>query len=77
INTEFLDSRGLLIAIFAALISVELIALYIRKNITIRIKVLPAGIATTFEAIIQLVVLLFRAVGLSILMKSVTSGHII
>ncbi|EAC7576352.1 PTS sugar transporter subunit IIC, partial [Listeria monocytogenes] len=77
LNTEFLDSRGLFIAIFAALISVELIGLFIRKNITIRIKGLPAGIATTFEAIIPLVVLLFSAVGLSILMQSVTSGQII
>ncbi|MBC1502832.1 PTS sugar transporter subunit IIC [Listeria booriae] len=77
LSTAFLDSRGLFIAIFASLISVEVIALFIRKNITIRIKGLPDGIATTFEAIVPLVVILFGAVGLSVAMQSVTSGQII
>ncbi|MHC5252395.1 PTS sugar transporter subunit IIC [Listeria kieliensis] len=77
LNTEFLDSRGLFIAIFVSLITVEIIHLFIRKKVTIRIKGLPDGIAQTFEAIIPLVVILFGSVLLSIGVQALTKGQII
>lgn len=44
LNTEFLDSRGLFIAIFAALISVELIGLFIRKILRFELKGYQRGL---------------------------------
>ena len=73
-NIEFLDSRGLFIAIFASLITVETIAFFMKRKITIRIKGLPDGIAQTFEAIIPLVTVLFGAVIIDTLVMHFTGG---
>ncbi|WP_088810686.1 MULTISPECIES: PTS sugar transporter subunit IIC [Listeria] len=77
LSTEYLDSRGLFIAIFGSLLAVETIHFFIKKKVTIRIKGLPDGIAQTFEAIVPLVVILFLSVVISILMQTVTKGQII
>ncbi|UGS40805.1 PTS sugar transporter subunit IIC [Pseudocitrobacter corydidari] len=54
INIAFLDSRGLFVAIFASLATVEFISWAYRKKITIRISGLPDMIAKTFESIFPL-----------------------
>ncbi|WP_099223004.1 PTS sugar transporter subunit IIC [Listeria costaricensis] len=77
LQTGFLDSRGLFIAIFSSLVTVEIIHLFMKKKITIRIKGLPDGIAQTFEAIVPLVVILFSAVLISIGIQSVSEGQIL
>ncbi len=77
LSTEYLDSRGLFIAIFGSLLAVETIHFFIKKKVTIRIKGLPDGIAQTFEAIVPLVVILFLSVIISILMQTITKGQII
>lgn len=77
LSTEFLDSRGLFIAIFGSLLAVEIIHFFIKKKVTIRIKGLPDGIAQTFEAIVPLVVILFLSVVISLSMQAVTKGRII
>lgn len=77
LSTEFLDSRGLFIAIFGSLLAVEIIHFFIKKKVTIRIKGLPDGIAQTFEAIVPLVVILFLSVVISLLMQAITKGQII
>lgn len=77
LSTEFLDSRGLFIAIFGSLLAVEIIHFFIKKKVTIRIKGLPDGIAQTFEAIVPLVVILFLSVVISLSMQAITKGQII
>ncbi|MBC1417795.1 PTS sugar transporter subunit IIC [Listeria fleischmannii] len=77
LSTEFLDSRGLFIAIFGSLLAVEIIHFFIKKKVTIRIKGLPDGIAQTFEAIVPLVVILFLSVVISLSMQTITKGQII
>ncbi|EMG28077.1 putative PTS system, Lichenan-specific enzyme IIC component [Listeria fleischmannii 1991] len=77
LSTEFLDSRGLFIAIFGSLLAVEIIHFFIKKKVTIRIKGLPDGIAQTFEAIVPLVVILFLSVIVSLSMQAITKGQII
>ncbi|WP_037465273.1 PTS sugar transporter subunit IIC [Shimazuella kribbensis] len=62
LDTSFLDSKGLFIAIIASLLTVEVMAFFIRRKITIRFKGLPDGIAQTFEALIPLFVVLMLAV---------------
>ena len=74
VNIEYLDSRGLFIAIFASLITVETMAFFMKNKITIRIKGLPDGIAQTFEAIIPLVTVLFGAVLVDALVIHFTGG---
>ncbi|KQL52520.1 PTS beta-glucoside transporter subunit IIC [Heyndrickxia shackletonii] len=77
LNTQFLDSRGLFIAIFASLITIEVLNVFMKNNITIRLKGLPEGISATFESIIPMVVVLFGAVLLSVGVQSMTNGKII
>jgi len=77
LKTEFLDSRGLFIAIFASLITIEVLHVFMKNRITIRLKGLPEGIAATFESIIPMVVVLFGAVLLSAGVQSMTDGQII
>ena len=75
--TEFLDSRGLFIAIMGSLLAVETLGLFIRKNITIRIKGLPEMVAATFESVIPMVTILCGSVLLSIFVQNMTGGLII
>jgi PTS system cellobiose-specific IIC component len=74
VNIEYLDSRGLFIAIFASLTTVETMAFFMKKKITIRIKGLPDGIAQTFEALVPLVTVLFGAVIIDALVMHFTGG---
>ena len=71
---SFMDSRGLFIAIFASLTSVELMSFLIRKKVTIRIKGLPDMIGKTFEAIIPLLLIIVISVAISILTIHFSGG---
>lgn len=77
LDTQFLDSRGLFVAIIASLTTVEILKLFISKNITIRIKGLPEMVAATFESVVPLLTVLCGAVLLSVGMQSLTDGKII
>ncbi|MFJ5625056.1 PTS sugar transporter subunit IIC [Peribacillus loiseleuriae] len=74
LDTSFLDSRGLFVAIFASLLTVELMAFFMKRKITIRFKGLPDGISQTFEAIIPLVMILFLAVSVNATILNLTGG---
>ena len=75
--TDYLDSRGLFVALIASLGTVELMALFIRKRITIRINGLPAGIAQTFESIIPLLVSLIAATVVHGVVANLSGGLIL
>ena len=73
----YLDSRGLFIAIFSALISVEVLNLFVKKNLTIRIKGLPEMVAATFESIAPLLTILVGSVALSVAVSIGSGGKAI
>ena len=73
----YLDSRGLFIAIFSALISVEVLNLFVKKNLTIRIKGLPEMVAATFESIAPLLTILVGSVALSVAVSIGSDGKAI
>lgn len=77
LDTQFLDSRGLFVAIVASLVTVEILNLFISKKLTFRFKGLPEMVAATFESVIPLLLILCSAVGLSTLVVHLTGGHII
>lgn len=77
LNTEFLDSRGLFVAIISSLATVEILKLFIVKNLSIRIKGLPEMVAATFESVVPLLTVLCSAVFISSGIQSLTDGKII
>ncbi|SHF26397.1 PTS system, cellobiose-specific IIC component [Seinonella peptonophila] len=74
LDTSFLDSKGLFIAIIVSLLTVELMAFFIKRKITIRFKGLPDGIAQTFEALIPLFTVLLASVLINGLVLGLTGG---
>lgn len=74
---SFMDSRGLFIAIFASLVSVEIMSFLIKKKVTIRIKGLPDMIGKTFEAIIPLLIIICISVFISIFTQAMSGGKIL
>lgn len=76
-NIEFLDSRGLFVAIFASIVTVEIMGYFFKKKITLRFDGLPEMISQTFESIIPLITVLLLALGLSLGIKSATGGQIL
>ncbi|MDV4151374.1 PTS transporter subunit EIIC [Clostridium sp. AL.422] len=77
LDIGFLDSRGLFIAIFASIISVELMNFLIDKKITLRIQGLPDMIGKTFEAILPLLIIIISSMVLSQICISLSGGQII
>lgn len=74
-DTQYLDSRGLFVAILASLIAVEVMAFFIKRKITLRFEGLPEMISQTFESIIPLITVLLLALGLSLAVGSATGGQ--
>ncbi|MGG7178013.1 PTS sugar transporter subunit IIC [Clostridium paraputrificum] len=74
-DTQFLDSRGLFVAIISSLITVEIMAFFIKKKITLRFEGLPEMISQTFESIIPLITVLLLALGVSLTVGSATGGQ--
>lgn len=58
LDSQFLDSRGLFVAIISSLAVVEVLKLFIVKNLSIRIKGLPEMVAATFESVVPLLTVL-------------------
>lgn len=77
LDTQFLDSRGLFIAILSGLFTVELLKFFVDHHITIRIKGLPEMVAATFEAVIPLLSVLLLSVSASVLVQILSHGKII
>ncbi len=76
-HTEFLDSRGMFVAIFASLITIEVMSLFMRKKWTLRFNGLPEMIANTFEAIIPLICVIVGSLFLNVLVMVNFDGQII
>jgi len=76
-NIEFLDSRGLFVALFASLITVEIMAYFLKNNITIRFEGLPELISQTFRSIIPLITVLSLALVVKIVIHETTGGLIL
>lgn len=77
LDSQFLDSKGLFVAILASLATVEVLKLFIVKNLSIRIKGLPEMVAATFESVVPLLTILCGSVLLSAAVQSLTGGKII
>ena len=77
LDTAFLDSRGLFVAIFASLLAVEFMNFAVKKKLTIRIKGLPDMISKTFESIVPLLLVIVVSAVISQLSISLTDGQII
>lgn len=75
--TGYLDSRGIFVSIVSSLVVVEVLGLFIRKRITLRFKGLPEMVASTFESIIPLLVVLCGTVLVSIAIQAMTGGLIV
>lgn len=76
-NIEFLDSRGLFVALFTSLITVEVIAYFLKNNITIRFEGLPELISQTFRAIIPLITVLVLSLVIKVTVQNFTGGLIL
>ncbi|WP_394238771.1 PTS sugar transporter subunit IIC [Niallia oryzisoli] len=74
-DMAFLDSRGLFIAIFASILSVELMKFLVEKKVTIRIKGLPDMIGKTFESILPLFIIIIISVAINTIVISVADGQ--
>ncbi|MDQ0151080.1 PTS system cellobiose-specific IIC component [Eubacterium multiforme] len=76
-NIEYLDSRGMFVAIIGSLIAVEIMAFFIKKKITLRFEGLPEMISQTFEAIVPLATIIVIAVIISVTVQNLTGGAIV
>lgn len=74
-DTQFLDSRGLFVAIIASLVTVEIMAFFIKRKITLRFDGLPEMISQTFESIIPLITVLLLALAVSLGIGTATGGQ--
>ena len=77
LDTTFLDSRGLFVAIFASLLAVEFMNFAVKKKLTIRIKGLPDMIGKTFESIVPLLLVIVVSALISQLSINLANGQII
>ncbi len=76
-DIQYLDSRGMFLAIIASIVTIEVMALFMRKKWTLRFNGLPEMIANTFEAIIPLIVVIVSAIGINVLVMESTGGQIL
>ncbi len=76
-DVQFLDSRGMFLAIIASIVTIEVMALFMRKKWTLRFNGLPEMIANTFEAIIPLIVVIVGAIGINVIVMQSTGGKIL
>lgn len=76
-DIQYLDSRGLFVAIFASLLTVEIMAFFFKKKITLRFEGLPEMISQTFESIVPLITVLLLALAVSLGIGAVTDGQIL
>ncbi|WP_137626443.1 PTS sugar transporter subunit IIC [Lactiplantibacillus pingfangensis] len=75
--TEFLDSRGLFLAIFASLVAVEIYAYCLRHNVTLHFKGLPSMIADTFAAVIPILISMILMIVITTIVGQFTGGKIL
>ncbi|MEG0669094.1 MAG: PTS transporter subunit EIIC [Clostridium sp.] len=76
-NIEYLDSRGLFVAIIGSLVAVEIMSFFMKKKFTLRFEGLPEMISQTFESIIPLITVLLLALTISLGISSATGGQIL
>lgn len=76
-DIQYLDSRGLFVAIFASLLTVEIMGFFFKKKITLRFEGLPEMISQTFESIVPLITVLLLALGVSLGISAATDGQIL
>lgn len=76
-DVQYLDSRGMFIAIIASLVTIEVMSLFMRKKWTLRFNGLPEMIANTFEAIIPLMVVIVGAIAINVVVMETSGGEIL
>ncbi|VYU34330.1 PTS sugar transporter subunit IIC [Clostridium tertium] len=76
-DVQYLDSRGMFVAIICSLVAVEIMAFFMRKKFTLRFDGLPEMISQTFESIIPLVTVLLIALFVSLGVQNITGGQIV
>lgn len=76
-DTQYLDSRGLFVAIVASLITIEAMHFFMSRNITLRFAGLPEAISQTFESIIPLVFVLLVALLIQVGVMNLSGGQIV
>lgn len=76
-DIQYLDSRGLFVAIIGSLVAVEVMAFFIKRKITLRFEGLPEMISQTFESIVPLITVLLISLFTTIGIQNVTGGQIV
>ncbi len=77
LNISYLDSRGLFVALFGGMFTVEFINFCFKKKITLRIKGLPDMISKTFEAIFPILFVIIIALVINVLCGMYQEGVIL
>ncbi|MGL5152610.1 MAG: PTS sugar transporter subunit IIC [Clostridium sp.] len=76
-DVQFLDSRGMFVAIICSLVAVEIMSFFMKKKFTLRFDGLPEMISQTFESIVPLITVLLLALFVGIGVQNVSGGQIV
>ena len=77
LDIQFLDSRGLFVAIFGGIFAVEFISFCFKHNLTLRIPGLPDMIGKTFESIFPVLFIILIGMGINSLCGLYQEGIIL